>query len=170
MSFLISIRRTLKIVILPLLLLPSVIMADCNNAITPTTNHLVDNNNGTVSDPKTGLVWKKCSVGQSYNSSSNSCDGTATTFTWQAALQQADSDWRVPNIKELSSIVELSCFRPAINEVVFPATPLLFSSYWSSSPFLGSRSYAWLVVFRYGGDYKYLKNDGFYVRLVRSGQ
>ena len=168
MSFLISIRRTLKIVILPLLLLPSVIMADCNNAITPTTNHLVDNNNGTVSDPKTGLVWKKCSVGQSYNSSSNSCDGTATTFTWQAALQQADSDWRVPNIKELSSIVEFSCFRPAINEEVFSATP--FRVYWSSSPFASNSFYAWLVVFRYGGDEKYLKNEGFHVRLVRSEQ
>ena len=169
MSFLISIRRTLKIVILPLLLLPSVIMADCNNAITPTTNHLVDNNNGTVSDPKTGLVWKKCSVGQSYNSSSNSCDGTATRFTWQAALQQADSDWRVPNIKELGSIVELSCIRPAINEVVFPATPSN-KGYWSSSPNANYSNGAWIVNFGYGGGHLDAKNDFLHARLVRSGQ
>ena len=50
-------------------------------ATTP-TNRFTINNDGTVSDTKTGLTWKKCSEGQS----GVDCRiGTATTYTWQGA-------------------------------------------------------------------------------------
>ena len=161
----------LAMILVELLLLPSLAVAQCDTAITATTAHLIDNHNGTISDPKTGLIWKKCSVGQSYNSTTNSCDGTATKYTWQLALQQSDSVWRIPNIKELSSIVELSCSSPSINEAVFPETPLDF--YWSSSPLAFYSNHAWVVRFNnYGEDNTRSRNengDG-YVRLVRSGR
>ena len=163
------------------LLLPSITVADCNTAITATTNHLVDNNSGTVSDSKTGLIWKKCSEGQSYNSSTNSCDGVAGKFNWQAALQQAQAvnaggngeslgqtDWRVPNIKELASIVELSCYSPTIDEQVFPATSN--KAYWSFSLVANVGYRAWIVSFFTGKDYAEYKDYSGSVRLVRSGQ
>ena len=156
----------------------------CNNenaAILATTAHLQDNGDGTVSDAKTGLVWKKCSEGQSWNAASNSCDSSAVTYNWQGALQQAQdvnaglagenlgkTDWRVPNIKELASIVEQKCWSPAINVFVFPSTPS--SSYWSSSPVAFGSNFAWYVYFGYGNDNASYKNDNGYVRLVRSGQ
>lgn len=154
---------------------------ECNNHATKTTDHLTDNNNGTVTDLKTGLIWKKCSEGQYYNSGTNRCDDSTKSFTWEATLQQAQAvnagtigeafgknDWHVPNINELASIIELSCHDPAINNTVFPDTPSSF--YWSSSPYAGDNSFAWLLRFRRGNDGAYDKGNPYYVRLVRSIQ
>lgn len=148
------------------------------NVTTPTTMHLVDNHNGMVSDSKTGLKWKKCSEGQSYNTNSNSCDNSAGTYNWSDALKQVQnvnsaivgenfgqSDWRLPNINELASIVELSCYFPAINQGVFSNTPR--DKYWTSSPVAGSTSYIWIIGFNLGYDGTTLKNNNFRVRLVR---
>lgn len=100
-------------------------------ATTPTAR-FTDHNDGTVTDSKTGLMWKRCSEGQSWVS--GTCTGTSPTYRWQQALQQAQTvnnsggfagqtDWRLPNIKELASIVERGCADPSINKIVFPATP-----------------------------------------------
>jgi len=175
--------KPLKLAILPLLFMPafSTMAQTCKTTITPTTDHFLDNNNGTVSDPKTGLIWKKCSEGQSYNSGTNSCDNAASTYNWAAALQQTQdvnaatsgenlgqTDWRVPNINELASIAELSCFSPAINLSIFPSTPS--NGYWSSSPRASYVYGAWIVNFDDGYDGTLYKNYYPHVRLVRSGQ
>ena len=156
----------------------------CNNentATTATTTHLTDNTDGTISDPKTGLIWKKCSEGQTWDSAGNTCTGNAQTYNWQQALQQAQdvnagttgealtqSDWRVPNINELPSIAELRCYSPAVNLTAFPNTPSDF--YWSSSPYAPSSNVAWEVDFSNGNGVASGKNFSNYVRLVRSGQ
>ena len=141
-------------------------------ATTP-TNRFTINNDGTVSDTKTGLIWKKCSEGQS----GVDCRiGTATTYTWQGALQQAQrvsnngffagyKNWRLPSIKELNSIVEEQCSQPSINLAVFPESQS--NAYWSSSPFASSSSVAWYVFFGYGSSNYGGKNDDHFVRLVR---
>lgn len=64
-------------------------------------------------DPKTGLYWDRCSVGQSWNGTT--CTGEAIKLNWQDAQdyvkkftnEQAKggyTDWRLPTIEELSSI------------------------------------------------------------------
>lgn len=151
-----------------------------NTAIIATTNHLVDNGDGTISDLKTALMWKKCSEGETWNDNDNSCGGSASPYTWQGALQRAEAvnegivegqaNWRVPNIKELASIVELRCYNPTINTTVFPS--MLSTFFWSSSSY-ASGSAAWLVSFYTGSDGSTSKDDVnryVYVRLVRSGQ
>ena len=103
---------------------------------TPDTRFTVDTD-GTVVDKTTGLMWAQCSVGQS----GTACNDTPATYpTWQSALESADSstlathtDWRVPNIKELFSIVEARCLNPAINSNIFPNT-ITSGYYWSSTP------------------------------------
>jgi hypothetical protein len=40
--------------------------------------------------------------------------------------------WRMPNIKELGSLVERACHSPAIELEFFPSTPLAI--YWSNTP------------------------------------
>lgn len=139
-----------------------------NTSVTATTEHLQDNQDGTISDPKTGLIWKKCSEGQQWDSTNNACNGSAAFFTWQQALQHAQEDntnWRLPNVKELNSIVESHCYTPAINLLTFPATAS--SGYWSSSPSTESANNAWMINFYYGGIYPSSKPNDFSIRLVR---
>lgn len=135
-------------------------------------NRFINNDDGTVTDKVTGLTWKRCSEGLT----GSACEsGTAATFTWQEALKAAagssfagKTDWRLPDIKELASIVERQCTMPAINEIVFPATPTM--SFWSSSPYAANAAFAWNVYFPYGISDGNNKNYHFFVRLVRGGQ
>ena len=144
-------------------------------ATTPTSRFSVPGN-GTVTDIKTGLMWKQCSEGQS---GADCSAGGAAGYSWAGALQQAQAvnssggfagftDWRVPNVKELRSITERQCYNPAINSAVFPNTASTW--YWSSSPVADNSGSAWIVPFGYGYDLWYYKYNDNYVRLVRSGQ
>lgn len=164
-----------------LILLPLVGNAQvCKTASIPATtptSQLTDNGNGTVTDTKTGLMWKQCSEGLS---GVGCLTGTAQTYTWQAALAQAQTvntlggfagktDWRLPNIKELRSIIEKQCYEPAINLTRFPNTD--FSTFfWSSSSFASHGSYAWFIHYGEGYDAWQGKDYVYLVRLVRSGQ
>ena len=121
-----------------------------------------------VTDSKTGLVWARCSVGQSWDG--GTCTGTASSHTHEQAmsLAQAASGWRLPNVKELTSIADKGCQSPAIDSTAFPNTPSAW--YWSSSPYVGHAGYAWYVVFGSGNVYDYYRNLTYAVRLVRASQ
>ena len=145
-------------------------------ASTP-NSQLQDNGDGTITDTKTGLIWKRCLEGQS---GSDCASGSAEAFTWQQALQRAQtvnssggfagfSDWRLPTIKELSSLVEHQCVDPAINLTRFPNASNHFL--WSSSAVAGLTYSAWNFYF-YDG-YTVWGSEGnrsHQLRLVRSGQ
>jgi len=153
-------------------------MAACVGTITASTPtaDFVDHGNGTVTHTKTGLMWKQCSEGLS---GAGCATGAATAHTWQAALQLAETlnagggfagftDWRLPNQKELNSIVERQCITPSVNATIFPAT--VNTWYWSASPSAGLASGAWFVDFNGGFDIVNIKSFNVYVRLVRGGQ
>lgn len=145
-------------------------------ASTP-TSRFADQGDGTVADSATKLIWKKCSEGQSWNAATGGCDGIAASYSWWLALQQATAgnvtgfagrnDWRLPNIKELSSIVERQCNDPTINQGIFPSTPSTW--FWSASLFTGHSATAWSIRFSDGTDGASLKSDALSVRLVRGG-
>lgn len=128
-----------------------------------------------VADSKTGLVWRRCSEGQSWGS--GTCNGTAATYTQLQALEQAKTQtgWRLPNVNELSSITNVNESssitkktpnNPAINVTAFPATPS--SYYWSASPYAGAPR-AWCVSFGNGhADTGDVRDDHYHVRLVRN--
>lgn len=136
-------------------------------------SQLVDNGDGTITDLKTGLMWQKCSQGQS----SGDCSvGSAEAFTWQQALQRAQTvnssggfaghvDWRLPNIKELVTLVERQCMHPAINLTRFPNTPEAF--YWSSTPWIIYQNVTARIVYFEDGTTNYF-GDSSQLRLVRS--
>lgn len=132
--------------------------------------------NGTVTDKRTRLNWKRCSEGQVWNG--RTCLGEAKSYSWDEALMLArtstfagHSDWRIPNVKELRSLVEeCRSVSPKINPIIFPATPDSF--FWSSSPSLTSNRGSWHVTFNrgtssFGG---YTRDYEHYIRLVRGGQ
>lgn len=128
-----------------------------------------------VLDKKTGLVWQRCSLGQIW--SGTTCTGTLSIHTWTDALAKAKAvgkGYRLPNIKELNSLTEKACYNSSINDTFFPNT--VFSTtgsrlYWSSSPFAGHESEAWVVDFAHGYlDYRSKYHGELPVRAVRGGQ
>jgi Protein of unknown function (DUF1566) len=142
-------------------------------ASNPTSVYVIDAANGTVTDTRTGLMWDRCAHGQS----GPACGaGSASGFTWQAALNvpatigayKGYNDWRLPNLKELHSLVEECRTNPSINEIAFPATPA--SLFWSASPVSGIASTAWYVFFINGNADYGNRTNAYGVRLVRAGQ
>jgi hypothetical protein len=89
-----------------------------------------------ILDILTGLIWSRCSVGMVWNSQFSTCDGKPHEFTRVQALDYARVNkaggWRLPNIKELFSIVDTNVQPPpAIDHLAFPNTPssvVFFSS------------------------------------------
>jgi len=133
----------------------------------------IDHGNGTVTDTRTGLMWKQCVEGLS----GASCQtGSEQSFAWADALAHAEAstfashnDWRLPNVKELSSLVEVCRALPSINTNLFPNTPSSF--YWSGSPYAPNSNNAWFVLFSHGlASHRNRSDDFFRVRLVRGGQ
>lgn len=146
-------------------------------ASTPTADFVM-RRDGTVTHKLTGLVWMRCALGQKWNG--KTCTGTPATYEWQQALQAASAfntgagfaghiDWRLPNIKELDSIVEVQCHKPSINLHVFPETPA--GRFWSGTfDTRHPKNYALFVDFAdgYGDDGR--ASFAYSVRLVRGGQ
>ena len=128
--------------------------------------------NGTVTHNTTGLMWMRCSIGQTWEG--EKCTGEASGFTWRQALTQNGtayagySNWRVPNKNELASIVEQRCYNPSINEAIFPGTPA--SRFWSSSSVASSSNSASYVSFDVGSVGYNGKNANGHVWLVRARQ
>lgn len=94
-------------------------------------HNYVSNNDGTVTDLDTGLMWKQV---------------PRTAATWSAALADIEgltdagfSDWRMPNVKEMESLVDytmttftsLTNIKPPAHRLLFPSATA--TSYWTST-------------------------------------
>ncbi len=125
-------------------------------------NSSVDNGEGTVTDTATGLMWQKPTA--------------PGTYWWEKALLHCEgltlagyTDWRLPSIKELRSIVDYDRYGPAIDTAYFPDT--LSSGYWSSTTSNIDKGYACSIDFSSGYSSAYSsKSYSYYVRAVRGGQ
>ncbi len=124
-----------------------------------TTQSLTNNGNGTVTDSSTHLMWQQ---------------GEDVTVTWVAALTYCEgstlagyTDWRLPNHRELLSLVDDTSTNPSINTTMFPGA--FTQPYWSSTTM---SSYTWdamHVNFVRGYTNGYDKTTAFHARCVRGG-
>ncbi len=129
----------------------------------------------TVTDQETTLSWMRCAVGQQWDG--KSCLGQAQTVDWQDAMamvEQANShkigghsDWRMPMVPELASIVERQCFNPRMNTTVFPGASS--EVFWSSMEKKGTKNYVYTLDFGGGQAVASDKQRLGAVRLVRGG-
>lgn len=140
-------------------------------------------NGSEVRDKVTGLIWQRCPSGQTWNGST--CYGIAKEISSAlvalevATAANADSGagktWRLPNVIELLSLTEISCYRPSINTKWFPRwwdrggeydLPAVDNAFWSSTPNSKEPGDFFMV----GFDFSNIPFRRFgYVRLVRSG-
>ena len=165
-----------------LILLPALSHAaqTCKTNIPATTptSQFTDNGNGTITDTKTGLMWKRCSEGQVWSNGGCARLGKGGAYyRWQVAMTRTQTlnkaggfagyaDWRMPSVEELQSIVEKQCSAPAINLTVFPDTPSS-AEFWSSSLPANYGYYAQSISFRNGKVQTSLNGHNLRLRLVR---
>lgn len=156
----------------------------CNPDISITKPDRIYSDHGdTVTDLETGLMWQKCSQGLEGSICSL---GKAGTYTWPQALELAQlanagagtfgyTDWRLPSIAELHTLVEVACEDPALNPTIFPEQFTKTDStqpdpwYWSSSPAAIYADSAWMINLQTGEEAVEMKNVYSFVRLVRGG-
>ncbi|MFZ4440040.1 MAG: DUF1566 domain-containing protein [Syntrophales bacterium] len=143
-----------------------------------------------VRDNVTGLIWENRSGGSATytwcdrNAATNGGNqGTCGTGTGAAATDTAAyikamndakfgsfSDWRMPTLMELATILNLSYYSLLINTAWFPYT--LSSDYWSSTTNGPIMANAWYVDFRNGSlsNASKVSYNSKAVRAVRGGQ
>lgn len=109
-----------------------------------------DNGDGTVTDNLTGLIWLKnanCDGTKQWADALTFCNGLADG-TCGLTDGSVSGDWRLPNVKELQSLIDYGQHSPAL-PCGHPFTDVQ-SFYWSSTSFEDLRGYAWVVRMHYG--------------------
>ena len=129
------------------------------NSITITTRFL-DNGDGTVLDQLTDLTWEKSIK--------------ATAVTWEDAILYCEglnlggnSDWRLPNIKEIRSLSDENKVQPSVNNISF--TGVTITKYWSSTSLPNQTTKAWYLDNNFGITTYDVKTATHSVWAVRGG-
>ena len=135
----------------------------------------IDNSDGTITDNLTGLIWME----------NANCFGTRT---WDYARQDCISltsgscglsdgsdpfAWRLPNVKELHSLINYGRFLPALPvghlflNVQYSNSPGLW--YWTGSDYIAFGMYRWAIDFSYGEVDRPVHDENHFVWCVRGG-
>ncbi len=117
-------------------------------------------NSETVTDNNTGLIWQR-NIPTTYYGCTGG-DPTGSTCTWQEAINYCEnltlagsSNWRLPNIEELETLIDYGRENQTINPIIFPYT-LQSWWLWSSSFYINDISAAWNIYVN-SGSTSYLK-------------
>lgn len=154
----------------------------------PPSSRYIASADGTAKDIETGLMWMRCSVGQEWDG--KTCTGEAKEFTWEAAQEArvnfaGYSDWRMPTVDELRTLIYCSNGKPAKFSMGACegragkdyASPTIVKEIFSSTPFQKERIPNYLlekakladsICFVDGAILFLDSNSKFFVRLVRN--
>ena len=156
---------------------------DLEKGVAAPTPRFTDNGNGAVTDRLTGLVWLKDGICVKFWGSDSA---TVNPRSWAQAVQSANllaagscglndgskaGDWRLPNRKELDTLIDLGRSNPALPEGWPLGDSVLGVFYWTSTtvaPPLSTNAWAFNV---FNGLVFYTaKTDELHVRPVRGGK
>jgi hypothetical protein len=120
-----------------------------------------DDSKQVVYDSKTNLMWQDDESAKS------------VTKNWQGAIEYCQnlnfagySDWRLPRLEELRTIVDKNNSPTIKSEFKNTAS----DGYWSSTPNSRYSDYAWYIYFRGGSEYYDPKDTNYNVRCVRDSK
>jgi len=137
------------------------LFAGRSQAAAPAGRYTVSN--GTVLDQKTGLTWQQSTSTTGYNYTD------AVTYCSANTPALPGAGWRLPNLKELLSLVDdRAATPPTIDGAFFLAAQAGW--YWTGTPSALMASNVWVVTFGNGGAFSKditLPSTGAYVRCVR---
>ena len=157
----------------------------------PTIGSYEDNQDGTVTDNGTSLMWMQDTADiNNDNTITNLVYPYGDLIPWGDAMKWCEdsnfagySDWRLPNIKELASLIDMKRYNPAINSSFFQCQT--DNGYVCSTTDTSRQISILYASFSTGGIWSYLRNNGctvseiggytvseiggYYVRCVRGG-
>jgi hypothetical protein len=143
---------------------------DLQMGVTWPVPRFTDNEDGTVTDNLTGLIWLKnanCGGGMNWANALTYCSGLASGSCGLADDSSA-GDWLLPNVRELHSLIDFSNYNLALpSGHLF--TGVQSSSYWSSTTVASHTYVAWRVYMVSGHMYDGSTEVGYYVWPVRGG-
>ena len=122
--------------------------------------------NGVVTDSKTNLQWQ-----DNYGNSPWNLNDVKKT-TWSDAIDYCEElnlnghGWRLPNIRELKSLVRGQ--EPSISHIFRHDDALSYSSFWTSTSNANNNDKAWIISFMYGWHSDVNKDQNKYTRCVRN--
>jgi hypothetical protein len=124
-------------------------------------DNLVINGDRTITDIASGMMWEleTKNTKQTWKNAMDYCENASTAMY---------TDWRLPEQKEIRTIVNFTRYLPAMNIDFFHDTMSAF--YWSSTSDASYTGRAWGVYFYYGSGNLNAKDSSYYVRAVRGGQ
>jgi hypothetical protein len=138
---------------------------------------------GIVTDTLTGLIWLQdadCMGAGTWDNALTQVDNlnSGTDFSCDNYAPGTFSDWRLPNVRELHSLVHYGFYNRAVPNTAGtgkwsegdPFTGVQPSYYWSSTTFADAASIAWTVNMMDGYVHYSSKTNGIYVWPVRGGQ
>jgi hypothetical protein len=132
-----------------------------------------DNGDGTVTDNMTGLIWLEdanCSTfsaPEGWSDALSDCHGLASG-SCELTDGSSAGDWRLPNVKELQSLIDFSSSNLALPSG-HPFDNVESVYYWSATTYVGNIVFAWLVDMNSGGVPTSGKSNDYYVWPVRGG-
>lgn len=120
--------------------------------------------NGTIFDANTQLVWMACPLGLSGHGCKT---GEAETMSWITAIDTGlKSQWRMPTKNELLSLIDRQCKDSKFNTAIFPNTPSTF--FWTASKRRDNSQLALAVNFADGLEYDKNRFQYYFVRFVKN--
>jgi len=144
---------------------------DLESGVALVTPRFTDNLDGTVTDNQTGLIWMQdanCFGFRKWNNGLSDCNGLSSGVCGLSDGSNA-GDWRLPNYKELISLVAVENYDPAL-PTGHPFTNVQSFAYWTSSTLAIYSGSAWGVEIDSGHSGDLNKDYNFFhVWCVRGG-
>lgn len=139
--------------------------------LAPPSPRFIDNGNGTITDNLTGLIWVKNANAFSTQIWTNAVATCNNLTSGTAGLTDGSTagQWRLPNVKELQSLIDYSNFSQALPSG-HPFFGVQSLNYWTSTTYMASTTFAWAVNLDTGVLNGFGKTNGAYVWPVRGGQ